>query len=77
MLSNLLAAPDGSQVIVHLVNYSGYPVENVAVHFLGKFARATLLTPEGAEKKLEIYQTEDGGGVDIDRVPICATVKLE
>ena len=29
MLSNLLASPDGKSAIVHLVNYSDYPVENV------------------------------------------------
>jgi hypothetical protein len=77
MLSNLLVSRDGKQVIVHLVNYSGYPVENIAVHFLGKFGKATLLTPEGAEKALEVYTAEEGGGVDIDRVGMCATVRLE
>jgi hypothetical protein len=77
MLSNLLVSSEGKQVIVHLVNYSGYPVENVTVHFLGKYTKAILLTPEGAEKGLDIYQTEDGGGVDIDKVGVCATVKLE
>jgi len=77
MLSNLLVSPDGKQVVVHLVNYSGYPVENVAVHFLGNYKKATLLTPEGVSKTLEIYQTEDGGGVDIAKVDVCATVNLE
>jgi hypothetical protein len=77
MLSNLLTAPDGKTVVLHLVNYSDYPVENVTVHFMGKFSRATLLTPEGSEKKLEIYPTEDGGGVDLDKVAVCATVRLE
>jgi hypothetical protein len=38
---------------------------------------ATLLTPEGAAKPLEVYPTEDGWGVDIDRVAVCATIKLE
>jgi hypothetical protein len=76
MLSNPLASPDGGQVVVHLVNYSGYPVENVTVHFLGKYSKATLLTPEGAQKPLEIYPAEDGSGVDLDKVGVCATVIL-
>ena len=59
------------------MNYSDYPVENVALHFLGDFKRATLITPGGAEKALEVYKTEEGLGVDVDRVAICATVKLE
>ncbi len=77
MLSNLLASDDGKTAILHLVNYSDYPVENVTVHFLGDYKHATLMTPEGAEKKLEIYQTEEGGGVDIEKVSVCATVRLE
>jgi hypothetical protein len=77
MLSNLLASADGKTAVVHLVNYSDYPVENVAVHFPAEYKRATLTTPEGVEKKLEVYATEEGGGVDIDRVLVCATIKLE
>jgi hypothetical protein len=77
MLSNLVAGPDGQPVVLHLVNYSDYPVENVAVHFLGTFKRAVLLTPEGIEKKLEIYETEGGGGVDLEKVGVVATVRLE
>jgi hypothetical protein len=77
MLSNALASADGKTEIVHLVNYSDFPVEDVAVHFLGSYGHATLLTPEGAEKSLEIYSTEEGSGVDIDKVDVCATIRLE
>ena len=77
MLSNLLASADGKTAVVHLVNYSDYPVENVAVHFPAEYKRATLTTPEGVEKSLEVYPTEEGGGVDLDKVLVCATIKLE
>jgi hypothetical protein len=77
MLSNLLASADGKTAVVHLVNYSDYPVENVAVHFPAEYKRATLTTPEGIAKSLEVYPTEEGGGVDIDKVLVCATIKLE
>jgi hypothetical protein len=77
MLSNYLAAPDGKTALVHLVNYSDYPVENVAMHFTGEFKHATLMTPEIAGKPLEIYKTEEGWGVDVDRVGVCATIRLE
>jgi hypothetical protein len=50
MLSNLLASADGKTAVVHLVNYSDYPVENVAVHFPPEYKHATLTTPEGVEK---------------------------
>jgi len=61
MLSNLLVSADGKTAVVHLVNYSDYPVENVAVHFPAEYKRATLTTPEGMAKSLEVYPTEEGG----------------
>jgi hypothetical protein len=51
-------------------------VENVAVHFIGDYKHAALTSPQGAEKPLEVYSTEDGGGVDIDKVSVCATIRL-
>jgi hypothetical protein len=77
MLSNVLVSPDGKTEIVHVVNYSDYPVENVTLHYLGNYKRATLITPEGVEKKLEIYPADEGWGVDIDKVRVCATIRLE
>jgi hypothetical protein len=77
MLSNFLATPDGKKVFVELVNYSDYPVENVTLHVLGKFTKATLILPGGKEQKLEVYPVEEGTGVDVDSVGIVATVRLE
>jgi hypothetical protein len=77
MLSNVLVSADGKTEIVHVVNYSDYPVENVTLHYLGNYKRATLITPEGVEKKLEIYPADEGWGVDIDKVRVCATIRLE
>jgi hypothetical protein len=77
MLSNVLSSGDGKTEVVHLVNYSDYPVDNVTVHFLGDYKHATLTTPEGIEKKLAIYQAEEGWGVDLDKVATCASIRLE
>jgi hypothetical protein len=77
MLYNVLVSADGKSEIVQLVNYSDYPVENVTVHFVGGYKHATLLTPEGAERALEVYAVEEGSGVDIDKVAVCATLRLE
>ncbi len=76
MLSNMVISPNHKEVYLHLVNYSSYAVENVTVHVLGKFAHARLYTPEGAPRDLEVYPTEEGTGVDIDRVSVWATVQL-
>jgi hypothetical protein len=76
MLSNLLISGDGKTAVLHLVNYSDYAVENVAVHFIGDYKHAALTSPEGTEKPLEVYPTEVGGGVDIAKVSVCATIRL-
>jgi hypothetical protein len=77
MLSDLIASPDGKEVIVQLVNFADYPVESIAVHVLGNFKRARLYTPEEGEKTLEVYKTDEGSGVDIDKISVCATLRLD
>src|SRR5580658_2248247 len=78
MLSSVLATEDGKQVIVELVNYSAYPIDNVTVQVIGAFKHARLLTPEGIQKDLEVYTSDEGGtSVDIDRVTACASVRLD
>ena len=50
MLSNVLASADGKQVVVELVNYSAYPIENISVQVAGTFKHAQLIGPGGAKK---------------------------
>jgi hypothetical protein len=76
MLSNLLETADRKQVILHLVNYSDYPVENVTVHVLGSYKDAVLYRPEGAPVHLASYEVEDGSGFDIEKVGAVATLVL-
>jgi hypothetical protein len=77
MLSRLVSSADGKQQILHLVNYTNYPVENVTVRFPGRRRQARLLTPEAEPKDLETYEMERGTAVDIDQVPVCATIIVE
>ncbi|HET8547730.1 MAG TPA: hypothetical protein VFL57_07000 [Bryobacteraceae bacterium] len=79
MISNLLRSPDSTRTILHLVNYSGYPVENVTVHLIGRFRAAQLLAPGAVPKKLETFEIEEGAGtgVEVDRVGAIATLLLE
>lgn len=77
MLSNLLESEDGNRNILHLVNYSGYAVENITVHVLGKFKSATLHAPGAPARKLEVYEIEEGTGIDVDSVHVAATLILE
>ena len=76
MLSNLKATADGSRLVLHLVNYSDYPVEAITVHALGKYAKATLLVPEGTAD-VELFDFEDGSGADISKVNDVAILVLD
>ncbi len=73
MRSELVSAPDGGQVL-HLLNYSDYPMENITVRPILKFTRATLYLPDVEPADLEIFEN---GEIDIERVASAAIVVLE
>jgi hypothetical protein len=77
MLSNLLESADGKHLILHLVNYSDFPVDSITVHVLGTFQHARLLAPDGTSKDLAVYAVEEGTGVDLDKVDVVATLVLD
>jgi hypothetical protein len=77
MLSDLLTSPDGKEALIQLVNFADYPVESVTVHVLGNYKRARLYSPEEGERTLEVYKNDEGTGVDIDKVSVCATLRLD
>lgn len=76
MLSNLKASEDGNTLVLHLVNYSDYPVEAITVHTLDVFREARLLTPAGEESP-ELYKHDEGSGIDIDKVDQAAILVLK
>ena len=77
MLSNLQESPDGKEVALQLVNYSDYPVTDITVHVLGKFKRATLLRPGEGPQKLEVYEVDEGTGIDVPALGALGTLVLE
>ncbi|MCS7023504.1 MAG: hypothetical protein NZV14_01795 [Bryobacteraceae bacterium] len=76
-LSYLQFRPDGKQAVLHLVNYTDYPVESITAFVQGKYRRATLYAPGRAPAKLSTYETPEGTGVEIDNIETCAAVLLE
>jgi hypothetical protein len=78
MLSNLTEMRGGEEVLLQLANYSDFPVENVTVHMLGRYSKATLLRPGEARVEIAGYEIEEGTGTgyDIDRVGPAATLIL-
>ncbi len=77
MLSNLQESPDGKEVVLQLVNYSDYPVQDITVHVLGKFKTARLLRPDAAPQKLEVYEVEEGTGIDVPALGALGALVLE
>jgi hypothetical protein len=77
MLSNLAAAPDGKQAVLHLVNFTSQPAENITVHLAGSYGRVRLLSPEAPERELAPYAIEEGVAVEIERIASCAALLLD
>jgi hypothetical protein len=77
MLSNLTRSPDGARQLLHLVNYSDFPVENITVHMLGPWKKAVLHRPGLPPASLETYPTEDGTGMDIPEMAWYAILEVE
>ena len=47
------------------------------MHVLGDFKHARLYAPESGERTLEVYKNEEGVGVDIDKITVAATLRLD
>jgi hypothetical protein len=77
ILSSVLAAPDGKSVIVHLANYLDFPGEAITVHVLGNWTRARLYRPGAAPVDLPVFGVPEGTGVEIETLPLLATVRLD
>ncbi len=77
MLSNMVSEPGGKRLVLHLVNYSGYPVENITIRFPGNLKSARMLSPEGKPRELEMYPSREDTTVEIDKVGTFATLILE
>lgn len=67
LLSNLAATPDGRTLVLHMVNYTSYPVESLTVYALGQYKRVRWLTPQG-ERTPETFEVDEGTGISIDRI---------
>jgi hypothetical protein len=76
-ISNFIAGPNGRPVVMHLVNYSNYPVEDVTVRLPGKFSSAKLLAPGEAAKSLEVFEDNGVTEISIPRLTVAVAVVIE
>jgi hypothetical protein len=77
ILSSVLAAADGKSVLVHLLNFLDFPGEAITIHVLGKWKRARLFRPGFDPTEIPTFPVSEGTGVEIDSLPLLATVRLD
>jgi hypothetical protein len=77
VLFNLLATSDGKSMLVHLLNYQDLPADDVTVFVLGNWKRARLYRPDAPMREMPVYSVKDGTGVDIQKIPVLATLRLD
>jgi hypothetical protein len=77
-LTRVLAAPGAASMLVHLVNYTEYEkTDPVTVQVLGQWKRARLYAPGEPTRELQLYPVEGGMGMDISRMNVIATVRVD
>ena len=77
MLSHPVASPDGKRLAIPIVNYTGYEVEAVTVHLLGRRQKARLLAPGREARQLTLYPTAGGSGLEIPSAGVMVVVEVE
>ncbi len=77
VLFNLLATSDGKSMLVHLLNYQDLPADDVTVFVLGSWKRARMYRPDAPVQEMPVYSVKDGTGVDIKKIPVLATLRLD
>jgi len=75
-LSQLKISPDGRKAAIPLLNYSDYPVQDISLHLLGNYTKATLLTRAGP-KSLAVFESGDGIEIEVDRLADVGVVVVE
>jgi hypothetical protein len=78
ILSHLLETPGQKQVVLHLLNYSEYPVVNVSVELPDAYTRARLYAPGAEPIDIAVERARGGTNLLIERrVDTLATLVLE
>jgi len=77
IIFDVRAPPDGKSILVHLLNYTDYPSEDIALQVLGTWHRARLYSPGRPVRELPVYPVKDGTGIDIDRIVVLGTVVVD
>ena len=77
ILSSVLASPDGKSVLVHLVNFLDFPGEAITIHVLGKWKKAVMYRLDGVPVEVPVFDVAEGTGVEVEKLPLMATIRME
>jgi hypothetical protein len=73
----LRANKDRSSLLIHLLNFTDFAGESITIHAQGRWKQARLYSPEAPPKVLETYMIPEGTGIDVDRIPVFASIRLD
>jgi len=76
-LTYLQRGPGERQVVLQLINFTDFVVENITAFVQGKYRKAVLHAPGEAPRAMTIYDAPEGTGVEIDKLGVSGAVVLE
>jgi len=77
LLSTPYQLPDNGGLLVLLANYTDYPAEDITLHMLGRWKKATLTTPGGASETLMMYPVKENTAIEIPKLPRMGAIRIE
>ena len=79
--AGLLSAPyvlaGNRGVLVLIANYTDYPAEDITLHVLGHWKKATLDSPDGASQPLTMYPVKEATAIEIPKLTRIGAVHVE
>jgi hypothetical protein len=76
-LSSPFALANGQGVLILLVNYTDLPVQDITLHVLGSWKKATLTSPGRKSRPLVTYAVKTATAVEVDSLDVLAAIKIE
>ena len=77
LLSAPYVLPGNGGILVLIANYTDYPAEDITLHVLGHWKKATLDTPGGVSRPLTMYPVKEATAVEIPNLPRMGAVHVE
>jgi hypothetical protein len=77
LLSAPFMLPNHGGILVLLANYTDYPAEDITLHILGRYKKATLEIPGGASQPLTMYPVKENTAIEIPKLFRMGAVRVE